>query len=322
VAFKLQHSMVAAMFVVGLATSTPVAADDLIEVGSSQRGLWTTTLTHFGVEKGIFKKNGLDVEINWFEGGSPLIQGLAAGSIDIAAPVGALAALTAWTQGAPIEIIGSDFRGGSDLFWFARSDSEIEEVDDLDGKVLGFSSPGTTTQLMLLGIVEGLGLNVELAPTGGPTASLTAVMSGQVDVGWSAPPIVHEQLESGQVRVIFDGNLAPGISEQTTRVHVANRDYIENNTEIVRRFMQSLAETIDWAYETDEALSMWAEMHGLSVDAAREYRDRHYPREAMKIDSVSGVDITVKQAVDTGRLESPLSDEEKVKLLSWVSKVN
>src|SRR5690554_1024154 len=94
--FMAAASVAAAAF----AAHSPVHADDTIRVGSSQQGLWTTTLTHFGVEKGIFKKNGLDVELHWFEGGAPLIQGLVAGSLDIAAPVGALAAVTAWAKGA------------------------------------------------------------------------------------------------------------------------------------------------------------------------------------------------------------------------------
>ena len=57
--------------------------------------------------------------------------------------------------------------------------------------------------------------------TGGPPATLTAVMSGQVDVGWSAPPIGLDQLDRKEIRQIATGNdtLFKG---QTVRLIITN----------------------------------------------------------------------------------------------------
>jgi len=49
-------------------------------------------------------------------------------------------------------------------------------------------------------------LKAKLTAMGGPAANLTAVMSGQVDVGWAAPPFGLDQLDKGDIRVVATGN--------------------------------------------------------------------------------------------------------------------
>ena len=295
---------------------------DLVKVASAQRGLWTTTLIHFGNEHGIFEKHGIQLDIHWADGGANTQQAVISGAADIAIATGTLGSITAWVKGAPIEIIGSDFVGGSDLFWYVHGDSDIQSVDDLDGRTVAFSRPGASSQLMAQGVVQAAGVNAELVPTGGPAATLTAVMSGQVDVGWTAPPTVDEQLEEGAIRVLFSGNDAPGLAEQSVRVHIANRSFLENNEELAERFLDALKETIDWSYDSDEAITMWAEMHDVSVDVARAARDRGYPREAMDLSPVQGIAAQVEQAIETRRLDEPLSEEQITEMLRWSVSLN
>lgn len=315
----------AAMAVTATLVAAPQFASaqtDTVKVASAQRGLWTTTLVYFGEEKGIFEKHGLDLDIHWADGGANTQQAVISGAADIAVATGALGAITAWARGAPIEIIASDFTGGTDLFWYVRGDSDIEEVSDLGGHSVSFSRPGSSSHLMAQGVVEKAGVDAELVPTGGPAATLTAVMSGQVDVGWTAPPTVEQELADGKIRFLFSGNDAPGISEQSVRVHIVNRNYLEENQEVVERFLAALQETIDWAYDTDEAVEMWADMHEVSVDVAKAARDRGYPREGMVMTPVSGVELSVEQAVASRRLDEPLSEEQISEMLKWVDALN
>ena len=60
-------------------------------------------------------------------------------------------------------------------------------------------------------------LKAKPTATGGPAPTLTQVMSGQIDVGWSAPPFGLQQLDEGKIRVIASGNDAAVFKGQTVR---------------------------------------------------------------------------------------------------------
>ena len=47
-------------------------------------------------------------------------------------------------------------------------------------------------------------------------------MSGQVDVGWSAPPFGLDQLDKEEIRLIATGNDAAVFKGQTVRTLVTN----------------------------------------------------------------------------------------------------
>jgi len=301
-----------------LAAAVPALAMDEIKIASAQRGLWTTTLVHLGEQKGIFEKHELDLDIHWADGGANTQQAVISGAADIAVATGTLGAVSAWARGAPIEIIAADFTGGTDLFWFVRGDSDIDSVADLDGRSVSFSRPGSSSHQMAQGVVEAAGVEAEMVATGGPAATFTAVMSGQVDVGWTAPPTVEQAMTSGEIRFLFSGNEAPGIAEQTVRVHIANRAWLDENQELAERFLLALQETIDWAYDTDEALEMWAAMHEVPLEVARAARDRGYPKSAMPMSPISGLDMTIETGIETRRLDEPLSDAQKADLVKWV----
>ena len=49
----------------------------------------------------------------------------------------------------------------------------------------------------------------KLVPTGGPPGTLTQVMSGQIDVGWSVPPFVLQELADGKLAIIARGATPP-----------------------------------------------------------------------------------------------------------------
>src|SRR5215475_10025920 len=60
------------------------AAETKLRVGKAQAQQFAFVPVHVGVEAGIFKKHGLDLEIADFGGDAKLLQALAADSIDIA----------------------------------------------------------------------------------------------------------------------------------------------------------------------------------------------------------------------------------------------
>ena len=90
---------------------------------------------------------------------------------------------------------------------------------------VAYSTNGSSSHNLVLAFVEELGLKAKPTPTGSPPATLTAVMSGQIDIGWAAPPIGLQEVKDGRLRIIARGSDAPSLRGQTVRVTVVNAEF-------------------------------------------------------------------------------------------------
>jgi NitT/TauT family transport system substrate-binding protein len=133
---------------------------------------------------------------------------------------------------------------------------------------------------------------------GGPAANLTAVMSGQVDVGWAAPPFGLDQLDKGDIRKIASGNDASVFKGQTVRLNIANANYLKQHKAIVDRYMKAYRETVDYMYKDPAALKIYSEWLGITEVKAKRTRDDFFPPPAIEPDKIVGLDTIVKDAVD------------------------
>ncbi|QWW72375.1 ABC transporter substrate-binding protein [Rhizobium sp. WYJ-E13] len=292
------------------------SAADLIRVADSQKGSWEQTLIELGRDKGIFKKYDIDLEILWTDGGADSQQAVIAGSMDIAIGTGTLGVISAYAKGAPVEILSASMTGASDLYWFVRHDSPVKTFRDSAGKTVAFSRPGSSTNVIALALIKEAGTDAKLVPAGGPAASMTQVMSGQVDIGWSVVPVGLDREATGQIRVIASGNDVAGVRDQTVRVNIVNRDFYKENPDLVKRFMKAYQETFQWAYDTDEALELWSKMNQLDLAAGKKARDRGCPREAVQLFPVRGMDRNIAEAIESKRLNAPLPPEKVSEMLA------
>ena len=163
------------------------ASAETLKVAVAQRGFWNSTFIDVGLKQGYFKEAGLDLEILYTEGGASTLTPVIAGSIDIAMTNGVLGVVAAYAKGMPVKIISAEATGAAEAFWYARPESGIKRLADTHGKTVAFSSPGSSTNLILLQLVNQEKVAPKLVATGGAPGTLTQVMSGQIDVGWSVP---------------------------------------------------------------------------------------------------------------------------------------
>jgi NitT/TauT family transport system substrate-binding protein len=315
---KYRSCAVAAAALLALSAAGQALAADKVKVASAQRGVWDTTLIQFGSDKGIFAKHGIELDITWTSGGADAQQAAISGAVDIAIATGTLGVLGAHAQKAPIRIISAEMTGSPDLYWYATTKSGIQSTKDWDGKQVGYSRPGSSSHLLAQSLAAAAGVKPRFVASGGPSATLTQVMSGQIDVGWSVPPLGFEQIESGATKIVAKGNDVPGIAEQTVRVNIANLDFLKKHRDVVRRFMQAYAETIDWAYSSDEVLKPFAEINKVSVKAAKEARDQFYAKSALRLAPIGDIDRTMKEAIEFKRIREPLSKQQIDELIDIV----
>jgi NitT/TauT family transport system substrate-binding protein len=176
------------LFVLLLASAPLAHAQDTLKLAVGQRGNWEQSPPELGQGAGIFRKHGLVLDILYTEGGGQTQQAVISGSVDIGTGVGTYGVFGAFSKGAPLRIIGNSTTGANDLYFYVPAASPIKSFHDLSGKTVAYSTTGSSTNLLVLGIARQFAVDLKPTATGSPPATFTQVMSGQVDVGWAAPP--------------------------------------------------------------------------------------------------------------------------------------
>ena len=108
--------------------------------------------------------------------------------------------------GADIRIVGGGVASSEDVFWVTSPDSDLDSIEDLEGKEVGYTSPGSVTQGLLALSLErsGVGLdNVKTRSMGGLTEGLTALKNGDIDAAAILEPIFSEQVEEEGWKPVF-----------------------------------------------------------------------------------------------------------------------
>jgi len=298
------------------AGAPPALAQDTLKVAAGQRGNWDTSIAEVGQRAGIFRKNGLTLEILWTQGSGETQQAVLSNSVDIGVATGIMGVLSAFSKGAPVRIIGAETTGAADLYWYVPSTSPVKSLKDTDGKTIAYSTNGSSTHGIVTAFIKQFDLKAKPTATGGPAPTLTQVMTNQIDVGWSAPPFGLQQLDEGKIRVIASGNDATVFKGQTVRLLITNTQTLKEKKAALDRYMKAYRETIDWMYSNDPAaLWTYADFVAISIDMAKRTRDEFFPKAAVDPDKVVGLDTIVPDAVVLKYTAAPLTKEQLAELI-------
>jgi NitT/TauT family transport system substrate-binding protein len=295
--------------------AAPAAADEALKLTVGQRGNWDTSVSEIGQRVGIFKKHGLTLELVYTQGSGETQQPVVAGSVDIGVAVGIMGALSFYSKGAPVRIIGAETTGAADLYWYVKSDSPIRSLEDTAGKTIAFSTKGSSTDGTVTAFMKQYNLKAKPVATGSPSSTLTQVMSGQVDVGWSAPPFGLDQIDKGEIRIIASGNDAAVFKGQTVRTLIANAPALAARKPVFDAYMKAYRETIDYMYADPAALKVYADFVGISEEKAKRTRDGFFPKSSLDPDRIVGLDTIVNDAVQLKYTEAPLTKEQLAGLI-------
>ena len=291
-------------------------ADDLLKLTIGQRGNWDTAIAQLGTKAGIFKKNGITLDMVYTSGSGETLQPVIGGAVDAGLAVGTLGALGAYAKGAPVRIIGAQATGAAD-YWYAKATSPIVKLTDLtDRSTIAYSTNGSSTNSVVRAFIDEFKLKVKPMATGNPSSTLTAVMTGQVDVGWSAPPFGLKEMDEGKTRLVARATDAALVRGQTIRVVAANADVLAKRKDALRRFMAAYRETIAYMYSDDpRVMKDYGEFAGVSEDMARRVRDGFFPRSLVEPDEVHGLDSLMAEAVTLKFIPAPLTKEQVAELV-------
>jgi len=312
---KTLHIALVLVATVLLAAAEPASADDNVKITIGQRGNWDTAISHLGSKAGIFKKHGLVLEMLYTSGSGETLQPVIAGAAEFGAAVGTQGAMAAFAKGAPVRIIGAEATGAAD-YWYAKTSSPIKTLADTNGRTIAFSTQGSSTQSIVRAFIDEFKLTARPVSTGNPAATLTAVMTNQVDVGWASPPFGLKEIDAGQIRVIARATDSALVRGQTVRVLVTNTDTLTRRKDVVARFLDAYRETIDYMYsDNPQVIKDYAEFTGVPEATARRVRDEFFAKSVVNPDEISGLDALVKEAVNLKFIERPLTAQQLAELI-------
>lgn len=259
-------------------------------------------------EAGIFKKNGLDVQVNTGSSGSAMVAFLVGNQVN-AAYGAEQAGITAHNVDRNVVIVAE---GTTLLRWFAIVGSKaVNSLEDLKGRRVGIAQ-GTGSEVFWLEVVKHLQLtaadytivNVE-APE-----MVAALERGNIDgfAVWEPWPTRAIMNVKG-AKIVRDSQ---GIFTGRNFIYM-NRGWIEKNRDAAERFMKSMAEANDVINNhRGEATQMVSKFLKLPVELTRELMPKLAFPLALTNDSLVNVNIAMDQLIKMGKMKQPLDLREYV----------
>jgi len=301
--------------VAAAAITVPALAQDKVRAAVGQRGNWDTLIITQGTEAGIFKRENVEVDITWTKGGAETLQAVITDSADVAIANGILGVIGAVSKGAPVRIVSSQMTGAPDIYWYVKADSPIKSMKDMTGRTMGYSRPGSSTNLVALALAEHFHVKPKLVSTGGIPDTRTQVMSGQIDAGWAVPHFNFDLVNEGKIRIIARGSDVPSLNDQAVRVNVASVKFLTERRDLARRFMKAYHESLEWMYANpDKAIAFYAAFNKVSPGVAKQTYES-FPKGAIAAWPVKGLKKNLDDALENKQLARPIPESEAQKLL-------
>jgi NitT/TauT family transport system substrate-binding protein len=221
-------------------------------------------------QEGLFKRNGLDVELIHIPSSSRAIQAILAGEIAISFMDGSNAA-QANLKGANLALVA----GATNRMVFSlMAKPEIKSVRDLKGRKIGITRVGSSTHTAALFALGQAGLkpvDYQILPLVEVPNIFTALAAGQIDAGVVSPPTNSRARKAGFKELV---NLAKEGPDYVSVAVGTSRSYLGANEDIVRRVVRSYAEGV-YLFKTNRAAALKMIQNQLRVSDVDIQEDTH-----------------------------------------------
>jgi NitT/TauT family transport system substrate-binding protein len=259
---------------VALLTLTPSLsmAADALRVGESSPGSFDMMPVQIGIAERIFEKHDLTVEVEDFAGDAKMHQAFAADSVDIG--VGGAPGLAFVAKGAPEIAVAAVVDQPLDVAIIVSYDSSIHSLDDLKGRKLGISTPGSLTYWLAaeLNRVKGWGdQGVTPISIGDFSGRIAALRTGQLDATYASTGLGFQLEDQKRGRLLAP--VSSYVGDFITSAIFASNRLVETNPTAVRQFLASWFDAVAFMRSHKaETIAVVRKASGLDDAAqAREY---------------------------------------------------
>jgi len=225
-----------ALLVLLLASFGTPAAAATLRVGKAVPEAFSFVPLDIGVRKGIFARNGLEIESIAFTGDARMQQAMASDSLDIA--LGSGPAMAFIVKGSPIKGVAAMAGPPLLLAIVVRPDGP-RSAADLKGKKISVSTAGSLTYWLVSETSRRQGWGpkgIEIAPMGAMPGQIAALKRGDIDIGNA---FELEKRGEGRILVRFTD-----IKDFHIHVIFATDKLIAEHPQSIRAFLKAWFETI------------------------------------------------------------------------------
>lgn len=235
----------------------------------------------YAIRSGMFRKEGLDVQLVPGSSGAAMAAAVVSGSYEFGKS-SMLAIINAYLRKLPLVMVGSEgFYDGKQPFaqLIIAADSDYKTGQDLNGKIIGTPSLNDLDELSTKAWVDQTGgdissLKVVELPQ---SATIGAVAEHRVDATVMHYPVLAEALAGGKERALYP--VYSAISPHFVfAAYFTSQGYAEQHPDVVRKFMQTVyraaaytnahhQETVQMMAEVTKAPAATIE-HMIRVDGA------------------------------------------------------
>ncbi|MBI2368173.1 MAG: ABC transporter substrate-binding protein [Deltaproteobacteria bacterium] len=198
-------------------------------------------------ELGFSKKHGVDLEIILIQAGSPNIQALLGGSLQLTQTAASSAVIGA-ARGAPVVIVATL---ENKLPMLLVSRPEIKEPQQLRGKVIGINRFGGSNDAAVLMAVKAWKMDpkdISMLQTGGTAARMAALLSKKVDATVQSYPEIFQARKLG-MNVLAD---IGDFGFYTNTSNIVTRSYLQQNRAAVKGFIKGQIEGMHYVKTNKE----------------------------------------------------------------------
>jgi NitT/TauT family transport system substrate-binding protein len=203
-------------------------------------------------EAGIFQKNGLDVQLIFFTGGSTAVLALVSGDVPISQVAGNGVVLSALGGSDAVMVAG----GITSLNYWLMGRPDVKTPEQLKGGSVAISRFGSATDFIARFALQKIGLvpgkDVAIVQIGSAPARLDATLAGRVHACVINPPASFIAEKKGLTTLADVAKL--GLVIQHTGA-ATTRKFIKEQPDVIRRYVKSQVEAVHRIY-TDKETSL------------------------------------------------------------------
>jgi NitT/TauT family transport system substrate-binding protein len=210
-------------------------------------------------DKGLFAKEGFEVEIISTSGDGPDVDALIAGSVQFTVST-PNRLLTSYEQGKPLlAIMNMANRNAIDCVMNKNTASKLgitentpldQKLKALKGLKVAGTRPGAFTYLVLVDYAKRVGLvpqqDLQILGVGGGPGMIAALENGAIDVACNTSPTTDLMVKRGKAIMFTYNSLGkdPAYDDFLFELLYVRPDYAKQNPDIVRAFCRALLAAI------------------------------------------------------------------------------
>lgn len=223
--------------------------------------------TTVAMEKGYFRAEGIEIRgIVGARGGGETVRAITEGKLLIGEAATAAAVLAILRAREPFVIVGGGVKSPGDISWVVLGDSPIMRIEDLRGKRMSYTSPGSVTEQLAILCLQKVGIDpkeVRLIAAGGIGEGLALLRRREVDAAAMLEPTYSTR--ASDTRILFYANRYVPLYFQT--LILARKSLVERNPEVVRGFLRARRKGVEFILKNPgEAARIYARLNNLTEE--------------------------------------------------------